>query len=57
MMTKIVYWLFYALSLLPFRVLYVLSDMEFVLVYYVVRYRRKIVRRNLSTAFPQKDHS
>ena len=57
MMTKIVYWLFYALSLLPFRVLYVLSDMEFVLVYYVVRYRRKIVRRNLSTAFPQKGHS
>lgn len=56
-MTKLVYWLFYALSLLPFRVLYVLSDMEFVFMYYVVRYRRKIVRRNLSTAFPQKDRS
>jgi lauroyl/myristoyl acyltransferase len=53
-MTKLVYWFFYALSLLPFRVLYMLSDMEFVLIYYVVRYRRKIVRHNLTTAFHRK---
>ena len=56
-MTKLVYCFFYALSLLPFRVLYMLSDMEFVLIYYVVRYRRKIVRHNLTTAFPQKSRS
>lgn len=52
-MTKIVYALFYALSLLPMRVLYVLADVGFVLVYHLVRYRRKLVRRNLSTAFPE----
>lgn len=52
-MTKIVYALFYALSLLPMRVLYVLADVGFVLVYHLVRYRRKLVRSNLSTAFPE----
>ena len=42
----------YPLSLLPFAVLYLLSDFFFVLVYYVVRYRRKIVSDNLRNAFP-----
>ena len=41
------------LSLLPFWVLYGLADCFFVLVYYVVRYRRRIVRRNLTTSFPE----
>lgn len=54
MMTKLLYWFFYGVSLLPLRVLYVLSDAEYVLMYHVVRYRRGIVRRNLSSAFPEK---
>ena len=41
-------------SKLPFGVLYTLSDLCFPLVYYVVRYRRGVVRRNLSTSFPEK---
>lgn len=41
------------LSLLPFWVLYGLADCCFVLVYYLVRYRRKIVRKNLTTSFPE----
>ncbi len=53
-MTKIVYSLFYILSLLPFRGLYLLSDMEYLFMYHVIRYRRKLVHRNLSTAFPDK---
>ncbi len=53
-MTKLVYGFFYALSLLPFRALYVLADVEYFLVYYVVRYRRGVVRRNLTSAFPEK---
>lgn len=53
-MTRIVYTFFYLVSLLPFRLLYVLSDIEYLLVYYVVRYRRGIVRRNISSAFPEK---
>lgn len=42
------------LSLLPFCVLYVLSDLLYYLVYYIVRYRRDIVRKNLTESFPEK---
>jgi Kdo2-lipid IVA lauroyltransferase/acyltransferase len=42
------------LSRLPFRVLYILSDIFFVVVFYVVRYRRKLVKKNLSNSFPEK---
>lgn len=38
----------------PFWLLYVLSDVAYVLVYYVVHYRRQIVKRNLATSFPDK---
>ena len=37
------------LALLPFRVLYVFSDFLFILVYYLARYRRKLVKKNLLT--------
>ena len=41
------------LSRLPLRVLYFLADVcLYPLVYYVVRYRRRIVRKNLSASFP-----
>lgn len=53
-MTKVVYYLLYAVSTLPFRVLYALSDMLMPLLYYIIRYRRGIVRRNLTSAFPEK---
>jgi Kdo2-lipid IVA lauroyltransferase/acyltransferase len=46
---------FILLSRLPFRALYGLSDMLFFLLYYVFRYRREVVRGNLTNAFPQKD--
>lgn len=42
------------LSLLPFPVLYALSDFIFIFVYHVFRYRRKIVRENLMFSFPEK---
>lgn len=42
------------ISRLPFRVLYVLSDFFFLMTYYVVRYRRKLVRKNLRASFPEK---
>ena len=41
-------------SALPFRVLYVLSDFNYLLMYYVGRYRRKVVRENLEKSFPEK---
>lgn len=43
------------LSSIPFRILYVISDCLFYLIYYVARYRRKVVRTNLTESFPGKD--
>lgn len=43
-----------AFSHLPLRVLYVFSDFTYFLMYYVVRYRQKVVRKNLEIAFPHK---
>ena len=45
----------YLSSLLPLRVLYILSDCLYYLIYHVARYRRKIVRRNLANSFPEKN--
>ena len=53
-MFKLFYALLYLLTLLPLRVLYVLSDLLFPLIYHVVRYRRKVVRSNLINSFPDK---
>lgn len=53
-MTKLVYYLLYSISILPFRVLYALSDMLMPLLYYIIRYRRGVVRHNLTSAFPEK---
>ena len=50
----IVFTLMYLLSLLPLWVLYRLSDAIFYIVYYGARYRRKIVRKNLTDSFPDK---
>ncbi len=42
-------------ALLPMRMLYVLSDILFFPLYYLVHYRRKLVQENLRNAFPQKN--
>lgn len=58
MKSKLIYWLVYGgmwlFSALPFRVLYVLSDFNYLLMYHVGRYRRKVVRENLEKSFPEK---
>ena len=46
-----------AISHLPFRVLYAFSDLLYYPLYHVVRYRRKIVRSNLTTVFPEKSEA
>ena len=50
----IVYALFYALSLLPFRVLYLIADAVYLIAYRIIGYRKKVVRRNLTSSFPEK---
>lgn len=44
----------YLLSLLPFWLLYVISDFLFVILYYLVGYRRNVVQENLRNSFPEK---
>ncbi len=50
----IVYVFFYLISLLPFRVLYFLSDGLYGLIYHIIGYRKKVVMHNLEIAFPEK---
>lgn len=51
---SLLYALAYLHALLPFRVLYILSDILYLIAYHLVKYRRKIVRKNLKNAFPEK---
>ena len=41
-------------AMLPMRVLYLFSDIFYLFVYKVVRYRLKVVRENLRQSFPEK---
>jgi Kdo2-lipid IVA lauroyltransferase/acyltransferase len=47
-------WLLRGLAHLPLSVLYVLADGIYLLLAYVVRYRRKVVLTNLRNSFPDK---
>ncbi len=42
------------LSYLPFRILYILSDITFLLVCYIFKYRRTVIEKNINIAFPDK---
>jgi Kdo2-lipid IVA lauroyltransferase/acyltransferase len=53
-MYYLVYGLFYLLSLLPYRVMYLLSDGVYFLLYYVIRYRKEMVLNHLAQTFPEK---
>lgn len=48
----LLYPLLWLISILPFRLLYVLSDAIYLLIYYVLGYRKKTVRQNLAMALP-----
>lgn len=50
----ILYGAWYVLSLLPLWVHYLFSDVLYLLIYYLLRYRRRVVRSNLATSFPEK---
>lgn len=49
--------LFRLISRLPFGALYVLSDIVFGVLYYIVKYRRRVVRMNLEKSFPEKSET
>lgn len=56
---QVSYWILKAVwllfSMLPLTVMYFLSDGLFYLFYYLIRYRRRITRKNLIESFPEKD--
>ena len=47
-------WFLRFLSRRSFKTLYILSGLLYYLAYYVVRYRREVVRKNLTNSFPEK---
>ncbi len=53
-LTKVAIFFLYLLSLLPFRVLYLFSDAVFIILFYVIHYRKKVVEENLRNSFPEK---
>ena len=61
MIKKVTYCLLYGvaylLSLLPLSVHYLLSDVVFLFLYYIIRYRRALVVKNLTVSFPEKDEA
>ena len=52
------YYIFYCINwlvtLLPLRILYIFSDILYPVMYYIIGYRRKVVRTNLRNSFPEK---
>ena len=60
-MQGFVFWLVYPLlwliSILPFWLFYFFSDLIYILVYYIIGYRKKTVEKNLKLAFPEKSES
>lgn len=60
-MQRLVYWLIYPflllISYLPFRLFYLFSDFVFVLVYYILGYRKRTVIENLRLVFPEKSQT
>jgi len=52
------YYLFYAfvwlITWLPLRVLYLFSDLFYLIIYYIVGYRKAVARENLRKSFPNK---
>jgi KDO2-lipid IV(A) lauroyltransferase len=57
-MGAIGFYLFYGINwiitLLPFRILFIFSDLIFPIMYYFPGYRRKVVATNLKNSFPEK---
>ena len=50
----LVYPILWIISIIPTRLLYVLSDIIFILIYHIIGYRKRVVMDNLKLAFPKK---
>lgn len=50
----LVYPILWLISILPMRILYVISTIIFILIYHVIGYRKRVVKNNLALVFPEK---
>ncbi len=50
----LIYPIIWLISILPFRVLYAISDFLYLIVYHIIGYRKEAVYENLSLVFPEK---
>ncbi len=53
----LIYPILWIVSMLPFRILYFVSDLLYILMYYVIGYRKKVVKENLNLVFPNKSEA
>ena len=53
-MYYLIYGLLYLFSLLPLRILFLFSDLAYLVVYRLAGYRKQVVMQNLAIAFPEK---
>jgi len=53
-MVRVLVFVLRLLARMPLGVLYLMADVVYVLMFCVVRYRRKLVRKNLVVSFPEK---
>lgn len=53
---RVIYYIFYLFTrlfgVLPFRLLYVFSDFLYLLFYYIIPYRKTVIRQNIERSFP-----
>lgn len=49
--------LIYGISLLPFPILYLVSDLTYVIIYHIVGYRKQVVLTQLRNSFPEKSEA
>lgn len=50
----IVYFLVFLVTILPLRVLYTFANLFYLLIYYIFKYRKYLILKNLSNSFPEK---
>ena len=42
-------------ALLPFKIIYYISDFIYFIIKYIIRYRKQVIRKNLRNSFPKKN--
>ena len=55
-MNRLVYYIVYAISLLPLWVLYIFSDLFYFLLISIIPYRKAVIIKNLKSSFPNSNN-